>query len=221
MWLFARWSQASRCQAAVSNHVGRTGYARIAAKQPSGAVRRRHLFPGSRMMLRSASKIRAFLPVFAGVFLSDCASKRVAVEQLTPAYVPHDVVGDVLRFTLAYNQRAAMGLSAGSASRWILAAAAVAMLIGAVVWLVRTKNDNPVVFSGIALIAAGALGNLVDRVRWDRGVVDFIDIGLGGARFWIFNVADAAITVGAVLLWFTTRRVSAQRSLARSESTSL
>lgn len=156
-------------------------------------------------MLRSTSRIRAFLPLFAGVFLSDCASKRVAVEQLTPAYVPHEVVGDVLRFTLAYNQRAAIGLSAGAASRWILAAVATAMLIGVAVWLVRTKSDNPVVFGGIALVAAGALGNLVDRLRWDRGVVDFIDIGFGATRFWIFNIADAAITAGAVLLWFTTR----------------
>lgn len=168
-------------------------------------VRRRHLFPGFGMMLRSASRLRAFLPLFAGVFLSDCVSKRVAVERLTSANVPHDVVGDLLRFTLAYNQRAAMGLSAGSASRWILAAMVTAMLIGVVVWLVRTKSDNPVVFSGIALVAAGALGNLVDRERWDRGVVDFIDIGFGAARFWIFNVADAAITVGAVLLWLATR----------------
>ncbi len=157
-------------------------------------------------MPRSVSKIRAFLPLFAGVFLSDCASKRVAVEQLTPPYVPHDVVGDVLRFTLAYNQRAAMGLSAGAASRWILAATATAMLIGVAVWLIRTRNDDPAVFSGIALVAAGALGNLVDRLRWDRGVVDFIDVGFGASRFWIFNVADAAITVGAVLLWLATRR---------------
>ena len=157
-------------------------------------------------MLFPASKARAFLPLFAGVFLSDCASKRVAVEQLAPAYVPHEVVGDVLRFTLAYNQRAAMGLSAGAASRWVLAGVAIAMLIGVVVWLVRTKNDNPVMFSGIALVAAGALGNLVDRLRWDRGVVDFIDVGVGATRFWIFNIADAAITIGAVVLWLSMRR---------------
>lgn len=156
-----------------------------------------------------ASKARAFLPIFAGVFLSDCASKRVAVEQLAPAYVPHEVVGDVLRFTLAYNQRAAMGISAGAASRWILAGLATTMLIGVIVWLVRTRNENPVVFTGIALVAAGALGNLVDRLRWDRGVVDFIDIGFGTTRFWIFNIADAAITIGAVVLWLSTRPAAA------------
>jgi signal peptidase II len=156
-------------------------------------------------MRLTAQKFRAFVPLFAGVFLSDCASKRVAVEQLAPAYVPHDVFGDVVRFTLAYNQRAAMGLSAGTASRWILAAIAMAMLISVAIWVLRTDRQDPRLFTGIALVAAGALGNLVDRLRWDRGVVDFIDIGVGDTRFWIFNVADVAITVGAIVLWFATR----------------
>lgn len=171
-------------------------------------------------MSRSAAKARAFLPLFAGVFLSDCASKRVAVEQLTPASVPHEVVGDVLRFTLAYNQQAAMGLSAGAASRWVFAGLATAMLSGVIVWLVRTRNESPFVFGGVALIAAGALGNLVDRLRWDRGVVDFIDIGLGATRFWIFNIADAAITIGAVVLWLYTRQapILGSPQPARSES---
>ena len=156
-------------------------------------------------MLCHSTKARIFLPLFSAVFLSDCVSKRVAVDQLSPPYIPHDVVGDVVRFTLAYNVRAAMGLTAGSASRWILAGVAIAMLIGVIVWLLRTKRDDPVLFSGIALVAAGALGNLVDRLRWDRGVVDFIDVGFGDARFWIFNVADMAITLGAVVLWFALR----------------
>jgi signal peptidase II len=52
----------------------------------------------------------------------------------------------------------------------------------------------------IALVTGGALGNLVDRVRWARGVVDFIDVGLAGWRFWTFNVADIGVTCGAILL---------------------
>jgi signal peptidase II len=165
-----------------------------------------------------AAKARVFLPVFAGVFLSDCASKRVAVEQLSPPYVPHDVFGDVVRFTLAYNVRAAMGLTAGAWSRWILAAIAVAMLVAILVWLLRTRSTDPRLFGGIALIAAGALGNLVDRLRWDRGVVDFIDVGFGDARFWIFNVADMAITIGAVVLWFATRHATPPDADQASES---
>lgn len=159
----------------------------------------------------TAPKVRVFLPIFAAAFLSDCASKRVAVEQLSPAYVPHEVVGDVLRFTLAYNVRAAMGLSAGAASRWILACIATAMLVSVLVWLVRTHSEDKLLYTGLALVAGGAAGNLLDRLRWDRGVVDFIDVGLGDTRFYIFNVADAAITVGAVLLWFAMRHHEQQQ----------
>jgi signal peptidase II len=54
--------------------------------------------------------------------------------------------------------------------------------------------------AALGLIAGGALGNLLDRLRWDRGVVDFVDIGLGSVRFWTFNVADVGITCGAVWL---------------------
>ena len=158
-------------------------------------------------MRTSAHRLRVFLPLFSAVLLSDCASKRVAVERLSPAYVPHDVLGSVLRFTLAYNVRAAMGLTAGAHSRWILATTAVLMLGGVAVWLLRTRSDDPMLFSGMALVAAGALGNLADRLRWDRGVVDFIDVGVGSARFWIFNVADVAITLGAVVLWYAMRQV--------------
>jgi signal peptidase II len=49
-------------------------------------------------------------------------------------------------------------------------------------------------------VAGGALGNALDRLRSARGVVDFIDVGVGAARFWTFNVADMAITVGAIFL---------------------
>ena len=167
-------------------------------------------------MRRSGLTPRVFLPLFSFVFLSDFASKRAAVDRLSPAYIPHDVFGDVLRFTLAYNMRAAMGLTAGTYSRWILAGMAVLMLGAVLVWLLRTKSEDPILFSGMALVAAGALGNLVDRVRWDRGVVDFIDVGVGNARFWIFNVADVAITLGAVVLWYAMRHVPHGASRARS-----
>jgi signal peptidase II len=52
----------------------------------------------------------------------------------------------------------------------------------------------------LALASGGATGNLIDRIREPRGVVDFIDIGVGTVRFWTFNVADSAVTIGALLL---------------------
>ncbi|MDH3426800.1 MAG: signal peptidase II, partial [Gemmatimonadota bacterium] len=52
----------------------------------------------------------------------------------------------------------------------------------------------------VALVCGGAVGNIIDRLRYEAGVVDFIDVGVGTHRFWIFNVADSAVSVGAVLL---------------------
>ena len=52
----------------------------------------------------------------------------------------------------------------------------------------------------IALVCAGAVGNLIDRVRWSEGVVDFIDVGIGDMRWPTFNVADMAVSTGAFLL---------------------
>jgi signal peptidase II len=65
---------------------------------------------------------------------------------------------------------------------------------------------------GLALIVGGAMGNLWDRVASTRGVVDFIDVGLGSARFYVFNVADAGVTVGALILaWVFWREERAGR----------
>jgi len=52
----------------------------------------------------------------------------------------------------------------------------------------------------LALVCAGAIGNVVDRIRSAQGVVDFVDVGIAGARWPTFNVADSAITVGAIAL---------------------
>jgi signal peptidase II len=52
----------------------------------------------------------------------------------------------------------------------------------------------------LGFVVAGACGNLLDRLRRPRGVVDFIDIGFGDVRFWTFNLADVAVFCGAVLL---------------------
>jgi signal peptidase II len=62
----------------------------------------------------------------------------------------------------------------------------------------------------LGLAWGGAAGNLIDRIRERLGVVDFIDIGVGTVRFWTFNVADSAVTIGALLLawvlWHEDRR---------------
>lgn len=152
------------------------------------------------ILMRMSPKAAAFWPTLVIVYALDFITKRLAEAHLAPMHVPHRIIGDVVRFTLAYNRDAAMGLSLGSYSRvgFTITAAAVLALLG--VLYHRTPPRDRLTGLSLALVAAGALGNLTDRLMSSRGVVDFIDIGIGTARFWTFNVADAGVTCGAILL---------------------
>lgn len=156
------------------------------------------------------SKAVAFWPVLLSLVALDCATKELAVDKLSPAHVPHPIVGDVVRFTLAYNPRAAMGLSLGEHSRILFGVIAALMLVALVVYRRRVSSQNGVMTIALALIGGGAAGNLLDRIRSSRGVVDFIDVGIGNARFWTFNVADAAVFCGTILLLLMLRRDTEQ-----------
>lgn len=153
-----------------------------------------------------ARKIRLFWPIAATVFLSDCATKAVAEQHLAPEYTPHPVLGEFLRFTLAYNPGAAMSLGVGYLPRELLAMVGATALVGLWLWYRRLRPDATAMIIALALVWAGAAGNLWDRLRSSRGVVDFIDVGLVGWRFWVFNVADIAIAIGALLLAWLLRR---------------
>ena len=141
-----------------------------------------------------------FWSVIIIVVALDIASKAAAVSSLTPAYTPHEIIGNLVRFTLAYNPGAAFGFNLGSASRWIFTVLTL-IALGVLATLYRaTREGDYTRVLALALVSAGALGNLIDRIRWSVGVVDFIDVGFGDHRFWTFNVADSAVTVGAFLL---------------------
>ncbi|MEO7216820.1 MAG: signal peptidase II [Gemmatimonadaceae bacterium] len=141
-----------------------------------------------------------FWIVIVVVVTLDVLTKAAAVRSLTPAYTPHEIIGNVVRFTLAYNPGAAFGFNLGSASRWIFTGLTI-IALGVLGSLYRaTLEGDYTRVLALALVSAGALGNLIDRIRWSTGVVDFIDVGFGDHRFWTFNVADSAVTVGAILL---------------------
>jgi signal peptidase II len=145
-------------------------------------------------------KARWFWPVFATILLTDCTTKQLVVSALGADPGPHPLIGNLLRVTLAYNADAAFSFSFASASRIIFSAIACGAL-GLLFQLYRrTRADGVLRAAALALVAGGALGNLLDRLRSARGVVDFIDIGMGSVRFWIFNVADLGVTLGALLL---------------------
>jgi signal peptidase II len=146
------------------------------------------------------SKPGIFWGVTGIVLLLDAFTKTIAVDRLIPAYLPRPLWGDALRLTLVYNPGAAFGLHFGSLSRWIfIALTCLALLI-----LGRLYLETPLLHRtrtlAIALVTGGALGNLLDRLKSSRGVVDFIDLGVGAWRWPTFNVADMAVTTGAMLL---------------------
>ncbi len=142
-----------------------------------------------------------FWPVVVVVVLADLLTKAVAAYALAPAGFPHAVAGEWLRLTLVYNPGAAFGLHLGPWSRGIFLVLAAAVLRS--VWrLYRATPDraNRRVFA-LALLAAGAVGNALTRVLSDDGVIDFLDVGFHTHRWPTFNLADVAVTTGAVLLF--------------------
>ena len=165
-------------------------------------------------MGRSSHKATLFWPLLLVVLALDVTTKSLAVAHLVPEYVPHAVLGDWVQLTLAYNPGASFGIGAGPYSRVIFTAlAAFAMVILGRLYRATAPTDRAR-GAALGLVSAGALGNLIDRVRSARGVVDFIDLGVGDARFYTFNVADVAITVGAVLLARILWQEDRNRSLA-------
>jgi signal peptidase II len=143
---------------------------------------------------------RLFWLTAVAVVTVDVLTKQLAVTYLFPPLEPRRVIGDVVRFTLAYNPGAAFSMSLGPYSRYIFGAFAFIALI--VLWSMYRESGpgDRLKVLGLALAWGGAAGNFIDRIFSPRGVVDFIDIGVGNLRFWTFNVADSAVTVGAVLL---------------------
>jgi signal peptidase II len=144
-------------------------------------------------------RAKIFWPLFVGWVVADYVTKRMVESRLSP-HVPNNIVGDWVRFSLNYNTGAAMNISLGDASRVVFTVTALAMIGLIISMYLRTRENETVQPLALALIAGGALGNLLDRVRSVKGVVDFIDVGIGDSRFWTFNVADAGVTCGAILL---------------------
>jgi signal peptidase II len=147
----------------------------------------------------SAAERRLFWGTTATIIAADLATKVLAVDRLARR-LPVHVVGDVVQFRLVYNQCAAFGLCLGANSRWIFFGLALVALVVLASMVRATPPGDWVRIVSLALVCAGAVGNVIDRVRSTLGVVDFVDVGIGNARWPTFNVADSAITVGAIAL---------------------
>ena len=103
----------------------------------------------------------------------------------------------IFNLTYVLNTGVSFGLFGGGAGRWILSAFSILVAGALAFW--ATRSDRKLMVAAIGLVMGGALGNVFDRIRFG-GVVDFLDFSGTGLFPWIFNIADAGITVGVVLL---------------------
>jgi len=143
----------------------------------------------------------AFALIACTIAASDQLLKRWIMAHYTVGR-PSDVVGDWFRIQYIHNAGGLFGLFQGSALVFaVITVAVVAVLVALELgsgwrsWLVTLT---------LGLLLGGAVGNFIDRIRFGF-VVDFADIGIGSSRFYIFNIADSAVSVAIVLLfvlWF-------------------
>jgi signal peptidase II len=136
------------------------------------------------------------------------AAVIVLVDQITKVWADASLVYGqpnpilpVLDITLHYNPGAAFSFlsDAGGWQRWFFTVISAAVSVYLLVWLMKLRRQQWLLSMALTLVLGGALGNLWDRVRLGH-VIDFISVHWGNAYFPTFNIADAAISVGAVLL---------------------
>lgn len=144
--------------------------------------------------------MKKYLVLVAGIVASDQLTKYLAATHLVRGSVE---LAPFLNLTLVHNTGAAFGFlndAAGWQNFFFVAIATIACIV-IVFMLKRMSPRDVLVGTGLALILAGALGNLIDRLIYGY-VIDFIDFYYGSWHWPAFNVADSAITIGAVILVF-------------------
>ncbi len=159
------------------------------------------------------SRFGFWIGVAVFLALADQVTKWAVIEWLTLVneggeirYRTAEILPPVLTILLQKNPGAAWGFLADQSGwqRYFFIALASGVSLAIVVWLYRIRAAGPLILqAGLAFVLGGAVGNLVDRIRSGE-VTDFIQVRFSGVPFFdpfpSFNVADAAITVGAVLL---------------------
>ncbi|NRB70774.1 MAG: lipoprotein signal peptidase [Xanthomonadales bacterium] len=141
----------------------------------------------------------AWLGLALALLLLDLWTKHLASSHLQ-LFQPQPVLS-WLDWRLAHNTGAAFSFlaNAGGWQRWFLTGLALLISVMLVLWITRLRRDERLLGLALALVLSGALGNVIDRLRFGY-VVDFIDVHVAGYHWPAFNVADAAISCGIILL---------------------
>ncbi|MGA9117793.1 MAG: signal peptidase II [Bacteroidota bacterium] len=156
-------------------------------------------------MQRSSPIVRHLILVLmisVTCFGCDRVSKDLARERLEPG-VRHTVIGDLFRFQYEENRGGMLSLGAelDPDERFLLFTVIVGTMLVLLTAYAALSPDLPLMErTAIAMIVGGGLGNLIDRLAYNGVVIDFLNVGIGGFRTAIFNVADLAVLGGACLL---------------------
>ena len=138
------------------------------------------------------------LIIFAFIVVIDQISK-IWVQSAVSLYQGIPVLGNIFRITYVQNPGGAFSTQFGGSGFYIVVASAAALVVVVYIFLSRERGIS--LQLSLFAILAGAIGNLIDRVRLGE-VIDWIDIGIGSTRWPTFNIADAAIVIGLVVLIF-------------------
>lgn len=133
--------------------------------------------------------LRGLFPARCPGFVADASTNAGCSVELLP----------VLSLSMVWNRGVSFGLlqAQQDAARWGLAIFSAGVAVLLILW--ARKVRRPLLATALGLVIGGAIGNLIDRVRFGA-VADFIDVSGLGFFPWVFNVADSAITVGVILL---------------------
>lgn len=138
-------------------------------------------------------------PVFIVVTLLVLAADILSKQMVLSGRWAGQVIPGLLEFTHVSNPGAAFGLLPGARVLFIIIKSLAVLVILSLVARGRTGRRGFLTLP-LALIMGGAIGNLMDRFRENGEVIDFIDFSIRGQHWYVFNVADACISVGAVLV---------------------
>ena len=151
--------------------------------------------------MRGILRLATILFVLTGCVACDQAAKGVAKDALA-AQPPVSLLSGVITLQYAENTGAFLSLGAGLPAPTrtaLLIILAGAVLAGALVYVLRSRNLTLLQVVALSLVAGGGLGNLIDRLLHNGRVVDFVILSAGPLHTGIFNVADLALVVGLIL----------------------
>ena len=145
--------------------------------------------------------------IFMAVILVSCVGCDQATKSIAKSIIPEteswSYLGDTVRLQVVYNRGAFLSVGSSLPEAWrfgLFSIGVGCLLVGVLTYAVLSRPGHPSSVAAVALLFAGGVGNLIDRVTSGGSVVDFINLGIGPLRTGIFNVADVAIMVAVIIL---------------------